>query len=110
MAEMPTNEFVETRNGGYYYVVGTRIPLEVLVYALRRGETAETLLEKYPAMGSLERVNGAVAFVERNPEAVGKYMRAIAALWKKVKREHPIPDELRLRWDRARKDLARRSA
>jgi hypothetical protein len=37
-------------------------------------------------------------------------MRAIAALWETVKREHPIPDELRLRWDRARKDLARRSA
>jgi uncharacterized protein (DUF433 family) len=110
MAELPTNEFVDARNGQYYYVAGTRIPLEVLVYALRRGETAETVLEKYPSMGSLKRVNGAVAFVESHPEAVEEYMRAIAALWEKVKREHPIPDELRLRWDRARKDLARRSA
>jgi uncharacterized protein (DUF433 family) len=61
---MPTDEFVETRNGQYYYVAGTRIPLGVLVYALRRGETAETVFEKYPSMGSLETVNGAVAFVE----------------------------------------------
>jgi hypothetical protein len=33
MAEMPENEFVEVRNGGYY-VRGTRIPLDVLVWGL----------------------------------------------------------------------------
>jgi hypothetical protein len=32
---MPTNEYVEVRNGGYY-VAGTRIGLDVVVYDFRR--------------------------------------------------------------------------
>ena len=109
MAEMPENEFVEVRNGGYY-VRGTRIPLDVLVWGLRRGETAETLLEKYPYLGSLEKVNGAIAFIEGNPGAVERYLENMEALWEKLRREHPIPEEMLQRLERARKEFERRSA
>jgi hypothetical protein len=35
-------EYVEARDGGYY-VVGTRISLDSIVHAFRRGESAETI-------------------------------------------------------------------
>jgi uncharacterized protein (DUF433 family) len=109
MAEMPENEFVEVRNGGYY-VRGTRIHLDILVHGLRRGETAETLLEAYPSMGSLEKVNAAIAFIQNYPEAVQRYMEETDALWEKFKREHPMPEDVRKRYGQARKELERRSA
>src|SRR5687768_407632 len=109
MAEMPENEFVEVRNGGYY-VRGTRIPLDVLVWGLRRGETAETFLESYPSLGSLEKVTGAIDFIREQPEAVERYLGYIEELWEKFRREHPIPEEMLQRLERTRKDLERRSA
>jgi len=41
---MPTNEYVELRNGGYY-VAGTRIGLDVVVYDFRRRRSAEAIFE-----------------------------------------------------------------
>lgn len=39
-------EYVEERNGSFY-VSGTRISLDSLVYALRPGESAETIRENF---------------------------------------------------------------
>jgi hypothetical protein len=50
MPEMPSNEFVELRNGAYN-ARGTRIGLGALVWPLRRGETAEDLMEGFPSIG-----------------------------------------------------------
>ena len=44
---MPTNEYVEVRNGGYY-VAGTRIGLDVVTYDFRNGRSAEAIFEAYP--------------------------------------------------------------
>ena len=52
---MPTNEYVEVRNGGYY-VAGTRIGSDVVVYNFRRGRSAEAIFDAYPSIGSLARV------------------------------------------------------
>jgi len=59
---MPTNEYVEVRNGGYY-VAGTRIGLDVVVYDFRDGRTAEAIFEAYPSIGSLANVYGTVTFI-----------------------------------------------
>jgi uncharacterized protein (DUF433 family) len=52
---MPTNEYVEVRNGGYY-VAGTRIGLDVVTCDFRNGRSAEAIFEAYPSIGSLARV------------------------------------------------------
>ena len=52
---MPTNEYVEIHNGGYY-VAGTRIGLDVVIYDFRRGRSAEAIFEAYPSIGSLAGV------------------------------------------------------
>jgi uncharacterized protein (DUF433 family) len=58
---MPTNEYVEVRNGGYY-VAGTRIGLDVVFYDFKRGKSPEGLFESYPSIGRLGKVYGVLAF------------------------------------------------
>jgi uncharacterized protein (DUF433 family) len=57
MASMPTNEYVEIRNGGYY-LAGIRISLDSVAYSLRRGETVEEILDNFPALSSREKLEG----------------------------------------------------
>src|SRR5947207_13377239 len=53
MLSLPANEYVELRDGRHYYVPGTRIGLDVLIYAFRRGKTPAWILQAYPSIGSL---------------------------------------------------------
>ena len=53
-------EYIEQREGGYY-VAGTRVSLDSLVYAFRGGESPETIQQQFPSL-SLEQVYGAIAF------------------------------------------------
>jgi uncharacterized protein (DUF433 family) len=52
--------YIEQREGGYY-VAGTRVSLDSLVYAFRIGESPETIQQQLPSL-SLEQVYGAIAF------------------------------------------------
>ena len=53
-------EYVEQRNGGYY-IAGTRVSLDSIVYAFREGESPETIRQNFPSL-TLEQVYGAIAF------------------------------------------------
>ena len=53
-------EYVEERSGGYY-VVGTRISLDSVVYGFLRGESPEGIAESFPAL-TLEQILGSLAF------------------------------------------------
>src|SRR6266849_5476691 len=52
--------YIEQRDGGYY-VAGTRVSLDSLVYAFRGGESPETIQQQFLSL-SLEQVYGAIAF------------------------------------------------
>ena len=52
--------YIDRREGGYY-VSGTRVSLDSLVYAFRGGESPETIQQQFPSL-SLEKVYGAIAF------------------------------------------------
>jgi uncharacterized protein (DUF433 family) len=54
------SEYVELRDGGYY-VAGTRVSLDAVVYAFRGGESPETIQQNFPSL-TLEQVYGAIAF------------------------------------------------
>jgi len=45
------SEYVEQRNGGYY-IAGSRMSLNSVLYAFRRGEASWTILEHFPTIGS----------------------------------------------------------
>src|SRR5207237_9720803 len=52
--------YIEQREGGYY-MAGTRVSLDSLVYGFRSGESPETIQQQFPSL-SLEQVYGAIAF------------------------------------------------
>lgn len=65
-------EYVEQRNGGYY-VAGTRISLDSVVYGFLRGKTPEEIRESYPGL-TLEEISGALAYYEMNKATVDEYL------------------------------------
>jgi len=65
-------EYVEQRNGGYY-VAGTRVSLDSVVYAYLRGESPEGTVESFPGL-ALDQVNGALSFYLANREMVDAYL------------------------------------
>ena len=84
-------EYVEQRNGGYY-VDGTRVSLDSVVYAFLRGESSEGIAESFPAL-SLEQVYGAVAFYLAHRALIDGYLQEgraeFAQLRDDARRSHP---------------------
>ena len=84
-------EYVEQRNGGYY-VQGTRVSLDSVVYAFLRGESSDGIAESFPAL-SLEQVYGALAFYLSRRESIDSYLRTgkaeFARLRDEARHKHP---------------------
>ena len=62
------SEHVENR-GGVYYIPGTRISLDSIVYAFRQGSSPESIREDFEGL-SLPHVYGAIAFYLDHQAAV----------------------------------------
>jgi uncharacterized protein (DUF433 family) len=97
----PVNEYVEIRNGGYY-VAGTRIGLDVVVYDFRDGDSADDIFESYPSIGSLARAQGAIAFILEQPEAVEAYLQDQDRRFEEIKARYPLPQDMLDRYERAK--------
>ena len=67
-----SREYVEQRDGGYW-VAGTRVSLDSVVYAFTEGQTAETIAQAFPVL-SLEQTYGSIAFYLANRSAVDAYL------------------------------------
>jgi uncharacterized protein (DUF433 family) len=63
-----SRQYVEHRDGGYW-VAGTRVSLDFIVYAFMEGQTAETIAQAFPVL-SLEQTYGSIAFYLANRPAV----------------------------------------
>lgn len=102
---MPTNEYVELHNGGYY-VAGTRIGLDVVTYDFRCGRSAEAIFEAYPSIGSLARVYGAITFILEHPAEVDANLRDQERVFEEIQTRYPMPAELVERFERAQERKA----
>jgi len=96
-------DYVDERNGGYY-IAGTRVTLESVVYAFRLGESPEMIRHNFPAL-NLELVYGAITYYLANKAAVDAYLVESEKQWDDFDRENPLPEALRAKLDRARQDL-----
>src|SRR5207244_11585393 len=65
--------YVENRNGGYF-VSGTRVSLDSIVYAFQRGASSETIRASFPTL-TLEQVYGAIAFYLSKQAEIDEYLR-----------------------------------
>jgi uncharacterized protein (DUF433 family) len=84
-------EYVEQREAGYY-ILGSRVSLDSVIYAFLRGESPEGIADSFPALG-LEQVFGAVAFYLANRESIDAYLRdgqtEFPRMRDEARRKHP---------------------
>jgi uncharacterized protein (DUF433 family) len=66
-------EYVEQRNGGYY-VAGTRVSLDSVVYAFLNGDSPEGIADSFKAL-TLEQIFRSLAYYLANRPAVDEYLR-----------------------------------
>jgi uncharacterized protein (DUF433 family) len=58
-----------------YYVAGTRVSLDSIVYAFFAGQTAEAIAQSLPVL-TLEQVYGAVAYYLAHRQEIDEYLAA----------------------------------
>ena len=97
------DQYVEIRNGGYY-VAGTRIGLDVIAYGFRHGRSPEDLFEKFPALGSLAKVYGAITFILEHPAEVEAYLKDQDRILQNFQAQHPMPADMVERFERVRNE------
>ena len=99
------SEYIEERNGGYY-VAGTRISLDSVVYSFNKGNSPERIMEQFPLLGAPSRVYGAIAFYLDHQVEIDAYLET-------SKREFeasvgpPLSETNPLLWERMRQARAR---
>lgn len=103
---MITSEYIEERNGGYY-VAGTRISLDSVVYSFERGNSPEGIREEFPFL-KLPQIYGAIAFYLDHQAEVRKYLeeKEQTLLANSIPMSEVNPD-LWNRLERAREELSK---
>ena len=64
--------YVEKRDRGYW-VSGSRVSLDSIVYAFLNGDSAETIAQSFPVL-RLEQVYGAIAIYLANKNEIDAYL------------------------------------
>jgi uncharacterized protein (DUF433 family) len=97
-------EYVEMRNGGYY-VAGTRVSLDSIVFAFLNGASPETIQHSFSAL-TLEQVYGGITFYLANRAEIDEYLedadRDFEKLRVEARKKHPL---LYQKLDEARRNL-----
>ncbi len=65
-------DYVEQRKGGYW-IAGTRISLDSIIYAFRRGASPESIQRSFPLL-MLEQVYGAITFYLAQKPEIDAYL------------------------------------
>ena len=66
------SEYIEQRDGGYY-VAGTRISLDSVVYSFNAGTAPEAIQEDFPALKRAQ-IYGAIAFYLDHEAEINEYL------------------------------------
>jgi uncharacterized protein (DUF433 family) len=66
-------EYVEQHDGGYW-VTGTRVSLDSIVYAFLRGAAPESVAQSFPVL-KLEEIYGAITYYLSHRAEVDSYLR-----------------------------------
>ena len=98
---MPASEYIVTRTGGCF-VDGSRVCLDVVTYAFRRGRTAEDIFRSFPSIGSLAKVYGVLTFILEHPQDIEAYLQEQVRSYEEFQTRHPLPPEMLEPFERAR--------
>ena len=72
-----SNPYVQQREGAYW-VVGTRVSLDSIVYAFLSGQTAESIAQSFPVL-TLEQVYASITFYLANRPDIDAYLEKAKA-------------------------------
>jgi len=98
-------EYVEKRDGEYW-VAGTRVSLDSIVYAFQRGASPESIHRSFPLL-SLEQIYGAITFYLGHQHEVNASLSQAEADFEGLRaKEREANHELYGELDAARKRLA----
>ncbi|MCA1625303.1 MAG: DUF433 domain-containing protein [Acidobacteria bacterium] len=80
------NEYITKLENGAYRIADTRVSLDSVVYAYKRGELAEAIVQSFPAL-TLAQVHGAIAFYLSNREMIDQYLRQGEIEYEKMRQQ-----------------------
>lgn len=66
------SEYIEQRDGGYY-LAGTRISLDSVVYSFNEGQSPEAIQEDFPSLKRAQ-IYGSIAFYLDHQAEIDKYL------------------------------------
>lgn len=72
MASVANKSYVEYKNNAYW-VEGTRISLDSVVYAFQNGQSPESIVKDFPLL-TLEQVYGSITFYLANRAEIDTYL------------------------------------
>jgi uncharacterized protein (DUF433 family) len=78
-----SKEYIEERDGGYF-INGTRVSLDSVVYAFRRGASPESIRRSYPLL-TLEEVYGAITYYLAHQEKIDAYLKEQEASYERAR-------------------------
>lgn len=87
-APTPTKQYIKHCDGGYW-IEGTRISLDSVVYSFLNGESPESIAQNFPLL-SLEQVYGAITFYLSNREVIDAYLEAGEAEFQKLQQSFRV--------------------
>ncbi len=97
------SEYIEQRNGGYY-VVGTRISLDSVVYTFNEGQSPEAIQEDFPSL-KRGQIYGAIAFYLDHQADIDKYLEDTKQQFEG--QSIPLAEENPALWERLQRAKAR---
>jgi uncharacterized protein (DUF433 family) len=97
---MMGSDYIDVQDGGFY-IKGTRVPLDSIVYEFRNGASPESIRQAFPIL-TLEQVYGAITFYLGHQEQVDTTIRDAERAWSEFDAAHPVPEAIRDRLHEAR--------
>jgi len=85
------DKYVIRLDNGAYRITDTRVSLDSIVYAYKRGELAETIRQSFPSL-TLAQVHGAIAFYLSHRELIDEYLRESEVEYERLRQESRLKD------------------
>src|SRR6202142_1726901 len=102
---MERSEYIEQRNGGFY-VAGSRVSLDSIVYSFKAGDSPETIRQNFSSL-TLEQVYGAIAFyLAHEPEVDANIREGEDEIQRSVPHLRESRPELYARLERASHEIS----
>ena len=99
-------DYIERRETGFY-IMGSRVPIDRIVWEYRNGEDPEAIRSHYPTL-SLDQVNGAISFYLNHKDEVDQAMEERRRAEDGYTAGHPNPPDIKAKFERMRRQMASR--